>query len=146
MTSQTETPAASAAADRDDIARDLEQLTELASLVAAARDAMSDEIVTRFSSALSEGITLLDRLTRNEGLMRLLQVLDRPESQHLLTSLADALGQMSRELATAPPAKGGIMGMLKLAREPGTQEGLRAVSMLGQYWNDSLRELHRRGG
>jgi len=89
---------------------------------------------------------LLDRLTRNEGLMRLLQVLDRPESQYLLKSLADALGQMSRELATAPPARGGIGGLWRLAREPGTQEGIRALSLLGQHWNDSLRELHRRGG
>lgn len=146
MTNQTETLAAATVANPEEIARDLEQLSELATLVLSARDALSDDIVTRLAGAFSEGITLLDRLTRNEGLMRLLQVLDRPESQHLLTSLADALGQMSRELATAPPAKGGIGGLLKLAREPGTQEGLRALSLLGQYWNDSLRELHRRGG
>lgn len=121
-------------------------LVEMINLLAAAKDSMSDEIVTRLARTASEGMTLLDRLTRNEGLMRLLQVLDRPESQYLLTSLADALGQMSRELATAPPAKGGIVGILRLACEPGTQEGLRALSLLGQYWNDSLRELHRRGG
>ena len=78
--------------------------------------------------------------------MKLLQVLDRPESQYLLRSLADALGEMSRELATAPPAKGGLFEMLKLANQPGTQEGLRAMSILGQYWNNSLREMHRRGG
>ena len=95
---------------------------------------MSDEIVTRLSSAASEGITLLDRLTRNQGLMRLLQVLDRPESQQLLLSLADAVSKMSRDLATAPPSKGGLFGILKLAREPGTQEGLRSVSLLGKYW------------
>jgi len=146
MTSQTEKATPEAVADSATLARDIEQLSELATLVSSARDAMSDEIVTRVSSALSEGITLLDRLTRNEGLMRLLQVLDRPESQYLLCSLSDALGQMSRELATAPPAKGGLMGMLKLAAQPGTQEGLRAVSMLGEYWNDSLREMHRKGG
>ena len=127
-------------------ANDLEQLYELATLITSARDAMSDEMVTRLSGAFSEGFTLLDRLTRNEGLMKLLQVLDRPESQYLLRSLADALGEMSRELATAPPAKGGLFEMLKLANQPGTQEGLRAMSILGQYWNNSLREMHRRGG
>ena len=140
MTTQTETPFDAMATE------DLQRLVEFAQLVTAGRDAMSDEIVTRLAGAMSEGLTLLDRLTRNEGLMRLLQVLDRPESQYLLTSLADALGQMSRELATAPPAKGGIAGILQLACEPGTQEGLRALSLLGQHWNDSLRELHRRGG
>lgn len=120
-------------------------LVEMINFLASAKDAMSDEIVTRLARTASEGMTLLDRLIRNEGLMRLLQVLDRPESQYLLMSLADALAKMSRELATAPPAKGGIMGLVQLARAPGTQEGLRALSLLGQYWNDSLRELHRRG-
>ena len=146
MNTQTETPGAATAASPEEIARELEQLSELATLVLSARDALSDDIITRVAGAFSEGITLLDRLTRNEGLMYLLQVLDRPETQYLLSSLADALGQMSRELATAPPARGGIVALLKLAREPGTQEGVRALSMLGQYWNDSLRDLHRRGG
>lgn len=127
-------------------ANDLEQLYELGTLITSARDALSDEMVTRMSAAFSEGFTLLDRLTRNEGLMQLLQVLDRPESQYVLKSLADALGTMSRELATAPPAKGGLTGLLMLARQPGTQEGLRALSILGKYWNESLREMHRDGG
>jgi uncharacterized protein YjgD (DUF1641 family) len=121
-------------------------LVEMINLLESAKDAMSDEIVTRLARTASEGVTLLDRLTRNEGLMRLLQVLDRPESQYLLLSLADSLAKMSRELAAAPPAKGGILGLLQLAREPGTQEGVRALSLLGKYWNDSLRELHRHGG
>lgn len=142
MNSQTES---SFAAAPEAIAQDLEQLSELATLVASARDALSDDIVTRLAGAFSEGITLLDRLTRNEGLMRLLQVLDRPESQYMLMSFCDALSKMSRELATAPPAEGGLGGILKLAREPGTQEGLRAMSLLGKYWNESLRDLHRHG-
>ena len=124
----------------------VDSLVEMLNLLASAKDAMSDEIVTRLARTASEGMTLLDRLTRNEGVMRLLQVLDRPESQYMLISLADALAKMSRELATAPPAKGGILGLVQLARTPGTQEGVRALSLLGQYWNDSLRELHRRGG
>jgi uncharacterized protein YjgD (DUF1641 family) len=127
------------------LARDIEQLAELATLVASARDAMSDEIVTRLSRVFSEGISLLDRLTRNEGLMKLLEVLDRPESQHLLIGLSNAVGKMSREIAMAPPAHGGMGELLKIMREPGTQEGLRAISLLGKYWSESLRDLHRRG-
>jgi hypothetical protein len=124
----------------------LNDLVEMINFLASARDAMSDEMVARMARTASEGITLLDRLTRNEGVMRLLQVLDRPESQYLLMSLAEALGKMSRELARIPPAKGGIPGIWRVVREPGTQEGLRAVSMLGKYWNEALRDLHRRGG
>lgn len=140
--SANETPQVPPALD----AASLSSLVEILHLMASAKDAMSDEIVTRLARTVSEGMTLLDRLTRNEGVMRLLQVLDRPESQYLLISLADALAKMSRELATAPPAKGGILGLVQLARTPGTQEGVRALSLLGQYWNDSLRDLHRRGG
>lgn len=121
-------------------------LVEMLNFLASAKDAMSDEIVARLARTMSEGMTLLDRITRNEGVLRMLQVLDRPETQYLLISLADALAKMSRELATAPPAKGGILGLVQLARTPGTQEGVRALSLLGQYWNDSLRELHHRGG
>lgn len=128
-----------------DLARDIEQLSELATLVTSARDAMSDEIVTRLSRVFSEGISLLDRLTRNEGLMKLLEVLDRPESQHLLIGLSNAIGKMSREIAVAPPAHGGVGELLKIMREPGTQEGLRSISLLGKYWSESLRDLHRRG-
>ncbi|HVC12169.1 MAG TPA: hypothetical protein VNE59_11065 [Burkholderiales bacterium] len=145
MTTQTEKPPVASSVEPGGFARELEQLAELATLVASARDAMSDEIVARLSRAVSEGVTLLDRLTRNEGLMRLLQVLDRPEAQHLLLGLSKALGQMSREVAAAPPARGGIAGIWRLAREPGTQEALRSLSVLGQYWGESMRDLERGG-
>ncbi len=121
-------------------------IVEMVNLLASAKDAMSDEMVARLARTASEGITLLDRLTRNEGLMRLLQVLDRPDCQYLLIGLADALSDTSRDLATAPPAKGGMGGMLHLARQAGTQEGVRMVSLLGQHLSERMRELHRRGG
>jgi uncharacterized protein YjgD (DUF1641 family) len=124
---------------------DLQRLVEFAQLVTSAQDAMSDEIVARLSGALSEGITLLDRLTRNRGLMKLLQVLDRPESQRLLVGLAEALRATSRDLAIAPPAAGGIGELFRAVREPGTQEGLRVMALLGQHLNKSLREQHARG-
>ncbi|HXZ48908.1 MAG TPA: hypothetical protein VEG27_07790 [Usitatibacter sp.] len=144
MNNQTET-APSGTVPGTDFARELEQLSDLALLVSSARDAMSDEIVARLARSVSEGVALLDRLTRNEGLMRLLQVLDRPETQYLLLGLSKALGQMSREIAAAPPAPGGIGGLWRLVREPGTQEALRSVSVLGQYWSESMRELNAQG-
>lgn len=137
-----ETPQVPAQLDEASLA----SLVEMINFAASAKDAMSDEIVTRLARTASEGMAMLDRLTRNEGVMQLLLVLERPETQFLLTSLADALGRMSRELATAPPARGGLFGIMQLARQPGTQEGLRAMSLLGKYWNEGLRELHRRGG
>lgn len=123
-----------------------EQIVEIINLLAAAKGAMSDEMVARIAQTTSEGITLLDRLTRNEGLMRLLKVLDRPDSQYLLIGMADALAETSRDMATSPPASGGVSGIWRLVREPGTQEGMRVLSRFGQHLSDRMRELHRRGG
>ncbi|HUL90996.1 MAG TPA: hypothetical protein VLV56_01510 [Burkholderiales bacterium] len=143
MSNLTENAPAAASPAPPNYAQELEQLADLALLVASARDAMSDEMVARLARSFSEGVALLDRLTRNEGLMRLLQVLDRPETQHLLLGFSKALSQMSREVAIAPPARGGIAGIWQLVREPGTQEALRSLSVLGQYWSESMRELDR---
>jgi len=140
MTTQTETPPATKVNEGD-----MQRLAELATLITAAQDAMSDEIVTRLASAMSEGITLLDRLTRNEGLVHLLKELDRPENQHFLISLSNAFTEATRDIATAAPSKGGVTGILRLACEPGTQEGLRLVSLIGQHLSESMREMHRRG-
>lgn len=125
---------------------DLQRLVEFAQLVTAGRDAMSDEIVTRLAGAMSEGLNLLDRLTRNEGLMRLLQVLDRQETQYLLIALSEAIHAVSRDIPATAPATGGLGCMLRVARDPGTQEGLRLLSVIGKHLSLSLREQHRRGG
>jgi hypothetical protein len=124
----------------------LDGLSELATLVAAAQDALTDDMVTRLASAFSEGITLLDRLTRNEGLIHLLQELDRPENQQFLISLSNAFTAASRDIATATPAKGGVIDLCKLGCNAGTQEGLRLVSLIGAHLSESMREMHRRGG
>ena len=140
MTNQTVAPTDTTATNAADFAGDLQMLSELATVLASARDAMSDEIVTRLSKTVSEGIVLLDRLTRNEGLMRLLRVLERPQSQNLLMGLGSAITAMSREVQTAAPARGGVGGLLQLVREPGTQEAIRMLSLVGQHLSHSLRE------
>jgi uncharacterized protein YjgD (DUF1641 family) len=125
---------------------DLQRLVEFAQLVTAARDAMSDDIVHRLAGAFSEGMTLLDRLTRNEGLMSLLQVLDRQESQNFLIALSKAIHESSQEISAAPPAVGGIGCTLRVMRDPGILEGLRLMSLIGKHLSNSLREQHHRGG
>ncbi|HEX5630580.1 MAG TPA: hypothetical protein VFY15_02900 [Acidimicrobiia bacterium] len=125
---------------------DLQRLAEFAHLVSSAQDAMSDDIIYRLASTFSEGITLLDRLTRNEGFTHLLRELDRPENQRFLICLSNAFTHASRELATAPPRAGGLSGLLRLISDPGIQEGLRLMAMVGAHMSNGLRELHRRGG
>ncbi len=126
--------------------KDLQRIAELASIFAAAQDALTDDMVARMAGAISEGITLLDRLTRNEGLMRLLRMLDHPDVQCHLVSLANSIHGITRDIAIAPPPNGGIRNMIKLISDPNTQEGLRAISIIGKYWGEGLRELHHVGG
>jgi uncharacterized protein YjgD (DUF1641 family) len=121
-------------------------LVEMVNFVQSARDATSDEMVARLADTLSEGMALLDRLTHNEGLMRLLQVLDHPDSQQLLIGLSEALRATSRDIAAMPPAKGGLGELVHVTRQPGTQEGIRVLAVLGQHLSHSLREQHRKGG
>ena len=130
-------------ADLDTV--DLQQLVEVANLITAARDAMSDEIVTRLAGTISEGMTLLDRLTRNEGLMRLLQMLDHPDSQSWLIAISDSLQVASKEVATTGPAKGGLLCLARIASQPGTLEALQFLSVFGELISKSMREQHRRG-
>lgn len=140
MTIQTETPLDTMPSE------DLQRLVEFAQLVTSARDAMSDDIITRLAGAMSEGLTLLDRLTRNEGLMRLLQVLDRQESQYLLIAMSEAIHAAGKDIPAAPPAAGGLGCMVRVMRDPGTQEGIRLLSVFGKHLSRSLREQHRNGG
>ena len=45
----------------------VKSLVEMINLLGSARDAMSDEMVARLAGTFSEGIALIDRLTRNKG-------------------------------------------------------------------------------
>ncbi|MBM4181338.1 MAG: hypothetical protein FJ209_07305 [Betaproteobacteria bacterium] len=124
---------------------DLQRLVEVAQLITSARDAMSDDIVNRLSWALSEGLILLDRVTRNEGLMRLMQVLEKRESQFLLAAYAEAIDAAGKEIPTLPPAVGGLGCILRVMRDPGVLEGVRLFSLFGKHLSHSMREQHRKG-
>ena len=120
--------------------KSLEGLAEIGTVIAAAKDALDDAMVARMASALSEGVMLLDRLTRNQALVRLLQNLDRPENQALLKSLSDALGKTSIEMSSSAPAKGGFGSLIKQLNDPGTQEGLRILAILGRHLGAGIRK------
>ena len=126
--------------NNDSLERSLEGLAEIGTVIAAAKDAVNDDMVARMASAISEGITLLDRLTRNQALVRLLQNLDRPENQALLRSLSEALSKTSREMSTSAPAKGGLGNLLRQLNDPGTQEGLRMLAILGKHLGEGIRK------
>lgn len=79
-------------------------------------------------------------------MMHLLKVLDRQETQNLLIALSDAFYSASREIAAAAPATGGLSCMIRVVRDPGVQEGIRLMSVIGKHMSHSLREQHRRDG
>lgn len=140
MRTETDTVGASRTATLNGIGpHELDQLIEITALIASARNAMSDEMVARLARVVSEGAALLDRLTRNEALLQLLRSLERPEGQRMLIAMAKAIGPAAAQIAAAPASGGGIAGLWKLAREPGTQDALRCLAVFGTCWAESAR-------
>ncbi len=126
--------------NNNSLEKSLEGLAEIGTVISAAKDALNDDIVSRMASTFSEGVMLLDRLTRNQALVRLLQNLDRPENQALLKSLSDALSKTSIEMSSSAPAKGGLRNLIKQLNDPDTQEGLRILAMLGKHLGVGIRK------
>jgi len=110
---------------------DLDRLVEMARLVGSAQDALSDDMVSRLARVMSEGMVLIDRLTRADGFMNLVRLLERPEISEtlgtVLGALADAHGSVQET-----PAKGGLGGAIRLMSDPGTQNALRLMAEIGK--------------
>ena len=60
---------------------DLDRVVNVARVLGSAADSLSEDIIVRLAAMFSEGMVLVDRLARNQGLQRLLCVLERKESQ-----------------------------------------------------------------
>jgi uncharacterized protein YjgD (DUF1641 family) len=111
---------------------DLERLVSLARLIGSVEDSLSDDIVNRLSIVATEMASLVDKLARNDGFMRLIDILGRDEVQCALVDLAEAACAAKQQMAQTPPAKGGIGGLLKLATDPGTHDALRFVGLVSK--------------
>jgi uncharacterized protein YjgD (DUF1641 family) len=107
---------------------DLERLAGFVRLVAALEDSLSDDIVNRLATVATELAALVDKLARNPGFLRLIDVLARDEVQCGLIDLAESACAAKRELAQQPAPAGGVLGLVRLASDPGTQSALRFVS------------------
>ena len=117
--------------------QDLAKLIELAAAISAAQDAMTDDIVTRLASAMGEGMILMDRLTRNQGLMSLLQALNQPAVQDNLERLAEVLrsGSVIETVGARPPKTGGYGGLLRMARDPDVQDAIYMLARVVKGMN-----------
>ncbi len=116
---------------------DLAKLIELAAAISSAQDAMTDDIVTRLASAMGEGMILMDRLTRNQGLMSLLQALNQPAVQDSLECLAEALrsGSVIDAVNVKTPKTGGYSGLLRMAKDPDVQDAVYTLARVVKGMN-----------
>jgi uncharacterized protein YjgD (DUF1641 family) len=118
---------------------DLDRLVSLARFVAAMEDSLSDDIVRRIAIVATELATLVDKLARTEGFERLIDILGREHVQDALDDMAEATCAAKAEAAKLAPSRGGIMGLLQMAKDPDTQDALRFMALVSKH----LRKLPR---
>lgn len=113
----------------------LDRMVGIAHFVGAVEDSLSDDIVNRLSLVATELAALVDKLSRNEGFLRLIDLLSNEETQETLIGLIGALSTARSETATAAPSKGGLGGALKLLSDPATQDAMRFMASLSRQLN-----------
>ena len=111
---------------------DLDRLLNLGRFMAAVEDSLSDDIVNRLALVVTELASLVDKLARNEGFVKLIDILGRDEVQCALVDLAESACAAKTEAAALPAPKGGILGLLQLAKDPGTQDALRFMALVSR--------------
>ena len=107
---------------------DLDRIVNLARLVGSAEDALTDDMVGRLARVVSEGLFLIDRLTRSEGFMRMIAILERDDIQETLTQVLQAVSKARDDARTAPAAKGGLGAAMKQLSDPNTLAALQLLA------------------
>ncbi len=132
---------------------DLDRLVELARVVSSAQDALTDDMVSRLSETIGQGLCMLDRLNRY-GIHRLIAMLEKLEATGSLERLAqtlpnvldrmqhvedmfNALDQASREMQRGKPASGGLRGIWHMMSQQNNQEVLRFMFELGKQFQQT---------
>ncbi|MEJ2362161.1 MAG: hypothetical protein P8Z75_12160 [Gammaproteobacteria bacterium] len=115
---------------------DLKRVSSLARLIAAAEDSLSDEMVARLATIITESLSVLDRLTRNGALERILDVLLQPGVQDVLVRFGDALAKANKDFDSTPHPKGGIGGLWKIGTDAGNQEAIQFMGLFGKHLRD----------
>ena len=102
---------------------DLDRVVNLARVMGAAGDAMTDDIVSRLAETAGELMCIADRLSRSEGLLRLLDLLEREPIVNLLAEFGEAAA--AAKASHAPDSKGGMLGMMSTMQDPDVQDALK---------------------
>lgn len=107
---------------------DLDRVVNLARVMGAAGDAMTDDIVARLAETASELMCIADRLSRSDGLMRLLDLLEREPIINLLAEFGEAAA--TAKASHAPSSKGGMLGLMSTMQDPDVQDALKFFGAL----------------
>ena len=127
---------------------DLQRVVDIARTVAAAEDAMNDDMVGRIAQMAAEALSVVDRLNRS-GVERLIDILDRLNNSGSLDILADKLPRMiehiemidrlagclslgAQDAKALPPSPGGIMAMMRIMGDAENQAALQFVMSIGK--------------
>ena len=114
---------------------DLDRIVAFASLFGSVEDSLSDDIVNRVALVATELAGIVDRIARNDGFQRLLDLLGREDVQGCLTDVLCASSAAKEEAAALPPSKGGFGAMWQLMSDPATQDAMRYMVLLSKHMN-----------
>lgn len=114
---------------------DLDRVVNAARVLGSAGDALSDDIVGRLAEVAGELMIMADRLTRNEGVMRLLDLLER---EHVVDTIVTLLESVSEAKANhQATSTGGIGSLLKIMSDRDVQDGLQFVAAFSKAMKNS---------
>lgn len=133
---------------------DLQRIVDIARTVAAAEDAMNDDMVGRLAQMGAGALNVIDRLNRS-GVERLIDILDKLHNSGSLDILADRLPRMiehielvdrlagclsqgARDAEQLPLPPGGVMAMLRLMGDAENQAALQFLVSVGKRMRASF--------
>lgn len=114
---------------------DLERLVGIARLYGSVEDSLSDDIVNRLALVVTELASLVDKLARNQGFQRLVDMLGQDDVQDTMVDMLNAVSSAKTEAKSLPPAKGGIGGMWQMMTDAGTQQVMRFMLLVCKHFN-----------
>lgn len=110
---------------------DLDRLVGLVRTLAAAEDALSDDIISRSAALFTNLLNIADRIGRCDGLLRLLMFLESEAGGRTVTALEQALA--AAEAHQGGP-RGGTANLLRILRSADTQRSLRMLQNFGRAY------------
>ena len=114
---------------------DLERVVNLVRVLGSAGDALNDDIVGRIGEMLNELLCIADRITRNENLHKLLDLLERDHMVDMLTSMCEAAAAAKASHTTN--SSGGVMNLLNTMKDPEVQQSLQFMSKFSSAFRGS---------